>query len=321
MASVLFIFLFLIVIALIFSYGLSWLWLRGSVSKSSSAMPGCGRCGYPAHGITSFECPECGADLREVGIQHPGQGKSAVAGCLPPILLTVVILIVASILGPVIANQLPTYSQNSFDLRLNPNSGQYNNAMLLFEATIKQPPGNQNNWIGVSTSSRSSGSVRTSQITITNLVPTIRITRLEFQATPNTAAVTASFTARFQVDPVTQHANWTDGQGKQHNTTGPYTDKDVLAFLTTLGADPNNTDVQREADELYAMLDGIARGMNHYSLQGFGVRGSGSTSLAFGGPSWFGPSYFSFWLVLWIIGLVWLIRRGRSKAEGRPEQN
>jgi hypothetical protein len=29
---------------------------------------GCAKCGYPARGLTTFTCPECGADLREVGI-------------------------------------------------------------------------------------------------------------------------------------------------------------------------------------------------------------------------------------------------------------
>lgn len=31
-------------------------------------MPSCGNCGYPAKGISTLNCPECGADLREVGI-------------------------------------------------------------------------------------------------------------------------------------------------------------------------------------------------------------------------------------------------------------
>ena len=30
--------------------------------------PACGRCGYLVKGAVSFQCPECGADLREAGI-------------------------------------------------------------------------------------------------------------------------------------------------------------------------------------------------------------------------------------------------------------
>jgi predicted RNA-binding Zn-ribbon protein involved in translation (DUF1610 family) len=31
----------------------------------------CGRCGYDVRGLSSFTCPECGSDLREVGIVRP----------------------------------------------------------------------------------------------------------------------------------------------------------------------------------------------------------------------------------------------------------
>ena len=33
----------------------------------------CGQCGYSVKGLTQMNCPECGADLREVGI-HKGRG-------------------------------------------------------------------------------------------------------------------------------------------------------------------------------------------------------------------------------------------------------
>lgn len=34
--------------------------------------PSCRACGYPVKGLPSFTCPECGSDLREVGIDTPG---------------------------------------------------------------------------------------------------------------------------------------------------------------------------------------------------------------------------------------------------------
>jgi hypothetical protein len=36
--------------------------------------PVCGRCGYAVRGLPTFTCPECGADLREVGILTPRRG-------------------------------------------------------------------------------------------------------------------------------------------------------------------------------------------------------------------------------------------------------
>lgn len=35
-------------------------------------MPCCGACRYPVEGLSTFTCPECGADLREAGILVPG---------------------------------------------------------------------------------------------------------------------------------------------------------------------------------------------------------------------------------------------------------
>jgi hypothetical protein len=40
----------------------------GSASAPAAADPRCGQCGYIVRGIASLTCPECGSDLREVGI-------------------------------------------------------------------------------------------------------------------------------------------------------------------------------------------------------------------------------------------------------------
>src|SRR5436190_23873548 len=48
------------------------------------ADPKCGQCGYVVRGIPSFTCPECGSDLRDVGIdigkRRGGAGRIAVIG-------------------------------------------------------------------------------------------------------------------------------------------------------------------------------------------------------------------------------------------------
>src|SRR4051812_24607510 len=42
--------------------------LRKWNNRRRGADPSCGRCGYLVKGLTTFTCPECGSDLREVGI-------------------------------------------------------------------------------------------------------------------------------------------------------------------------------------------------------------------------------------------------------------
>ena len=39
--------------------------------KRAGSTANCGQCGYATRGLDSFDCPECGADLREVGIVPP----------------------------------------------------------------------------------------------------------------------------------------------------------------------------------------------------------------------------------------------------------
>lgn len=39
-----------------------------SARGSDTAEMVCGKCGYSVRGLTQLNCPECGADLREVGI-------------------------------------------------------------------------------------------------------------------------------------------------------------------------------------------------------------------------------------------------------------
>lgn len=49
------------------------LWAGGGRSRSGNEMS-CGGCGYAVRGLEALNCPECGADLRQVGIDR---GKSS----------------------------------------------------------------------------------------------------------------------------------------------------------------------------------------------------------------------------------------------------
>jgi hypothetical protein len=51
-------------------------------------MASCGKCGYQVRGISTLNCPECGADLREVGIT---KSKSSNAGIWIAVVLVVIV--------------------------------------------------------------------------------------------------------------------------------------------------------------------------------------------------------------------------------------
>lgn len=51
---------------------------RRRMRSRGATEPSCGQCGYAVRGLTTFTCPECGADLREVGIRTPSTGGRSV---------------------------------------------------------------------------------------------------------------------------------------------------------------------------------------------------------------------------------------------------
>lgn len=64
--------------------------------KGSGEM-GCGKCGYAVRGASGLACPECGADLREVGIKPvTGDVRTYWAG---RILLTMGGVLLAALIG------------------------------------------------------------------------------------------------------------------------------------------------------------------------------------------------------------------------------
>ena len=58
--------------------------------------PHCGSCGYSTHGLAGLTCPECGSDLREVGIVVPRAVGNLSGWMLAAILGTLLVCILAA---------------------------------------------------------------------------------------------------------------------------------------------------------------------------------------------------------------------------------
>lgn len=82
------------VILIAFIVGIT-LWIIGGRSRSKGEMS-CGGCDYPVRGLEALHCPECGADLRMVGINRTSSGSSRGFGIG---LIMVTAFIVISCLG------------------------------------------------------------------------------------------------------------------------------------------------------------------------------------------------------------------------------
>jgi hypothetical protein len=74
-----------------------------------SAAPRCGRCNYIVRGVPTFTCPECGSDLREVGILTARSATRA-AGPVPYIAIwTLVLLLIGIPLTAILVRVLPLW--------------------------------------------------------------------------------------------------------------------------------------------------------------------------------------------------------------------
>ena len=72
--------------------------------------PRCGRCNYIVRGVPTFTCPECGSDLREVGIVTPRAAAGRHAGPAPYVAIwTLVLILIGLPLSTALVPSLPLW--------------------------------------------------------------------------------------------------------------------------------------------------------------------------------------------------------------------
>lgn len=88
--------------------------------------PACGSCGYNTTGLTSFTCPECGADLRVAGITRNVTARTRAGFAASAFLLVPAWLICGMILVAAVSALVPHRHHLQRDVRLTgPRSGGY----------------------------------------------------------------------------------------------------------------------------------------------------------------------------------------------------
>ena len=84
---------------------------------------GCGRCGYPIHGLASPICPECGADRNVVGVRRPrGQRSRLARRALAGLAWTIGFALVIAIFWQRLLPLMPRQLSNHRDYVLTPRS-------------------------------------------------------------------------------------------------------------------------------------------------------------------------------------------------------
>lgn len=279
----------------------------------------CGKCGYVVRGITSLTCPECGSDLRVVGTVTEGSKGKVVAGCLMPLAYTFLCFIFSVGLFTLLLQFLPTYGNYSLSFSLYPDSDEidtveFRSDLLWIETSSSSGYGpniNMNsNWPSTPSSCTIDLGIKSSS---TNTIKSEQVS-LDFSvATPNP---NARFESHFNIDPDTREASWMEAStNKWYFSNGPYSQQTILDFMGTLGADTTKPQVIAEAKELYKLTDGFINGQTQFTMQGFDNGGYGYGGSSNPGPTWALVTYWIVWFVIWIIGLVWLARRGIKRSK------
>lgn len=271
---------------------------------------GCGKCGYPVRGLSELTCPECGADLTEVGIIRGGDARAGLASILVPLGYTVNVAAIAIIVYVLLGFVLPTYSDRYYSIQVEPISGQYEELGIHINADLIEPAPAASTSMSVSPGSGP-------MTTVTMCAPGTRVTVTDVDIFfkpngPDGRPGNQSFAIGFDLD--TGQASWVDADLNGHSSPGAFTDQDLLACFASHGIDTTRADVQTEAKQVYDFIAGFTQGQHQLTLSAFNSRAYGGANNLSTGPPLFQPSYIAAWFVIWLIGLVLIIRRARKRA-------
>lgn len=93
--------------------------------------PVCGSCGYSVVGLANMTCPECGSDLRRVGILTTSTPSNTARAVVGSIVFTLVVCFVGLCVSAAIAAVLPVEHSDSEQVQLKtPDSGAYQGVIL-----------------------------------------------------------------------------------------------------------------------------------------------------------------------------------------------
>jgi class 3 adenylate cyclase len=261
----------------------------------------CGKCGYLVKGLTTFTCPECGSDLREVGILRGRQAHTRSrkprwpllrASALPVAIWLVGCLIFIAIASFVIRQYLwPNLSVTTHKIDAYPKSRRFT-AIRFYTKTEAAAFGR-------------TGAAKAP--------PRVRYGRIEIQD--------GSREYLLGIDYLRNTHHYSDASGLNVPLPGPPTAASVLNFLKSNHIDTNDAGVQAEAAAAATLMTDAARSPN-LDLKApanfpFDVTFGGGFGSLVEQPS-FDDVQNVVWPLLLLIGVVVIVwrRRKRLRAAG-----
>ena len=193
---------FALLVVVLFGAVLATLWIR-VLRRPKSDLPTCGACGYGVRGVSSLRCPECGADLREVGIITPGR-QGTVTPVIFTVIWTVCYLILALFVGGLLIAMGPRIRSMVYELSLRPISNAFHEIEITFDYSHTSSAWGRRASLnsGGGTSSHSSGSMTTTTIGFAqpSLGARLKAIQLVAQPTPQVARTVETLHVRPALD-------------------------------------------------------------------------------------------------------------------------
>lgn len=253
-------------------------------------VPSCGACRYPVEGLTSFTCPECGADLRETGILAPGmrpKHRIFVAEMFAAwaVVAVVGMLITSGILGSSSLGQRMSFSRN---VTLAAKS----NAVPMIAVTL-------------------SGTAAAD--TSANAAPA---QRLVIQAAQTTVA-----------SPMLLDVDLVRGTWERRPAAGPMagkppvrgalpvTEGDVAAWMISAGV--VNAESAAPAAEAKSLVEYINGGGRLADELSFGSAGGGM-GVTYAPASWVFAASAGIWIVIFVVGCVLIAKANSTRKRRAP---
>jgi len=246
-------------------------------TKKRPATSVCGACSYSVDGLTTFTCPECGSDLRKVGIITPNQSRP-LPGWLKCIFFTIALPLPALIVSAIIIAFIgPTVNQRDVTW------------------TITQPASASFKTAYVETTTRSTNWAQGFHTAAAFSAPSASTLRIWLERN----------------DASTTPASHFDILARKSTAQPAFAPADLAPLAEQAGLDSASPAVTAELTALADFMTQAAVDQNPspaLAPGAFGIAPSTNFSSSSGPAPWFALLLAFLWLIIWILGCARLLR-------------
>ena len=316
--------LIMLLVVLICVIGLVALWAAALRRPSGGGLPACGRCGYPVKGLTALNCPECGGDLREVGITTPRSRQKVtplVFVMLWTLLLPIPALAISALMMTFyLAPRVDTLNQT---IRLSATQATHPDVEVEIDQRVTTWGGGPS-FHG--SSSAGSTPLRGGGALTLYLPAAAGDTRVTLRPRPRSSPLVSPHPIDLKLDLSRGRGHYAHA-GATIAVSVPPTEQEVIDWFKAQAVPSPDAELRADAADLIQIIQAISSGTGSASINRYTMRGGG-TSTSSGSAAWFGWTLLLLWLAVYAAGIVIFFRVRRKHfvtdaprdAPNTPEQ-